>query len=158
MQRQVQAPRTIAGDLGSGAAAVARVTEVRRARRQRPTAEETLVSARRGSALLIAALVVAGLYYRSRQGKPLTDKDTIVVGDFDNKTGDAVFDDTLKTALTVALNQSPFLNVLSDNKVAATLKLMTRPVDTRLTPDVARELCHARRQQGIHRGLDCESG
>ena len=91
--------------------------------------------------MLIAALVGAGLYYRSHQSKPLTDKDTIVVGDFDNKTGDAVFDDTLKTALTVALNQSPFLNVLSDNKVAATLKLMTRPVNTKLTPDVARELC-----------------
>ena len=75
------------------------------------------------------------------KSKPLTDKDTIVVGDFDNKTGDAVFDDTLKTALTVALNQSPFLDVLSDNKVAATLKLMTRPVNTKLTPDVARELC-----------------
>ena len=93
------------------------------------------------AALLIAALAGAGLYYRSHQSKPLTDKDTIVVGDFDNKTGDAVFDDTLKTALTVALNQSPFLNVLSDNKVAATLKLMTRPVNTKLTPDVARELC-----------------
>ena len=82
-----------------------------------------------------------GLYYRSHQSKPLTDKDTIVVADFDNKTGDAVFDDTLKTALTVALNQSPFLNVLSDNKVTATLKLMTRPVNTKLTPEVARELC-----------------
>jgi eukaryotic-like serine/threonine-protein kinase len=71
----------------------------------------------------------------------LTDKDTIVVGDFDNKTGDPLFDDALKTALSVSLNQSPFLNVVSDNKVAATLKLMTRPVDTRLTPDIARELC-----------------
>jgi eukaryotic-like serine/threonine-protein kinase len=90
---------------------------------------------------MIAALVVAGWYYRSRQGRLLSDKDTIVVGDFDNKTGDAVFDDTLKTALTIALNQSPFLNVLSDNKVAATLRLMTLPVDSRLTPDVARELC-----------------
>ena len=86
-------------------------------------------------------LIAAGLYYRSHQSKPLTEKDTIVIADFDNKTGDAVFDDTLKTALTVALNQSPFLNVLSDNKVAATLKLMTRPVNTKLTPDVARELC-----------------
>ena len=64
-----------------------------------------------------------------------------MVGDFDNKTGDAVFDDTLKTALTVALNQSPFLNVLTDHKVAATLKLMTRPANTKLTPDVAQELC-----------------
>ena len=79
--------------------------------------------------------------YRSHRPKPLTDKDTIVLSDFANSTGDAVFDDTLKTALSVGLNQSPFLNVLSDNKVAATLKLMTRPGDTRLTPDVARELC-----------------
>jgi serine/threonine protein kinase/tetratricopeptide (TPR) repeat protein len=91
--------------------------------------------------VLVAALIGGGLYYRSHQSKPLTDKDTIVVADFDNKTGDAVFDDTLKTALTVALNQSPFLNVLPDNKVAATLKLMTRPVNTKLTPEVARELC-----------------
>jgi tetratricopeptide (TPR) repeat protein len=91
--------------------------------------------------LLTAALVAAGLYYRSHRAARLTDKDTIVVADFDNKTGDAVFDDTLKTALMVALNQSPFLNVLPDNKVAATLKLMTRPVNTKLTPDVARELC-----------------
>ena len=91
--------------------------------------------------VLIAALVGGGLYYRSLQAKPLTDKDTIVVADFDNKTGDAVFDDTLKTALTVALNQSPFLNVLPDNKVAATLKLMTKPAGTKLTPEVARELC-----------------
>jgi eukaryotic-like serine/threonine-protein kinase len=71
----------------------------------------------------------------------LTEKDTIVLADFANKTGDAVFDDTLKTALSVSLNQSPFLNVLSDNKVAATLKLMTRPPETKLTPDVAREVC-----------------
>jgi tetratricopeptide (TPR) repeat protein len=94
-----------------------------------------------GAAVLMAALVGGGLYYRSHQAPKLTEKDTIVVGDFDNKTGDAVFDDTLKTALTVALNQSPFLNVLPDNKVAATLKLMTRPVNTKLTLDVARELC-----------------
>jgi eukaryotic-like serine/threonine-protein kinase len=93
------------------------------------------------AALLIVALVGAGWHYRSHRSKPLTDKDTIVIADFDNRTGDAVFDDTLKTALTIALNQSPFLNVLSDNRVAATLKLMTRPVNTRLTPDVARELC-----------------
>ena len=91
--------------------------------------------------LLVASLVAGGLYYRSRQTKRLTNKDTIVLADFANSTGDAVFDDTLKTALNVSLNQSPFLNVLPENKVAATLKLMTRPADTKLTPDVARELC-----------------
>ena len=91
--------------------------------------------------LLVALLAAGGLYYRSHRSKPLTDKDTIVLADFANSSGDAVFDDTLKTALSVALNQSPFLNVLSDNKVAATLKLMSRPADTKLTPEVTRELC-----------------
>lgn len=86
-------------------------------------------------------MIVAGLYYRSHGTKPITEKDTVVLGDFSNSTGDPIFDDTLKTALTVSLNQSPLLNVLPDNKVAETLKLMTRPPDTKLTPDIARELC-----------------
>jgi eukaryotic-like serine/threonine-protein kinase len=93
------------------------------------------------SAAVVLALIAGGLYYRSHRAKPLTDKDTIVLADFDNKTGDPVFDDTLKTALGVSLNQSPFLNVLSDNGVTATLKRMMRPPDTRLTPDIAREVC-----------------
>ena len=93
------------------------------------------------SLLVMAALIGGLLYYRSAQAPKLTERDTIVVADFENKTGDVVFDDTLKTALTVALNQSPFLNVLADNKITQTLKLMTRPADTRLTPEVARDLC-----------------
>jgi serine/threonine protein kinase/tetratricopeptide (TPR) repeat protein len=96
-------------------------------------------------AVVILAVAIAGtFYFRSRQTKhatALTEKDTIVLADFANSTGDAVFDDALKTALSVSLNQSPFLNVLSENKVAATLKLMSRPADTKLTPEVARELC-----------------
>ena len=79
------------------------------------------------SVVLITGIVAGLLYSRSHEAPKLTEKDTIVIADFDNKTGDAVFDDTLKTALTVALNQSPFLNVLPDNKVAAALKLMTKP-------------------------------
>jgi len=95
------------------------------------------------AAIALTAVLGAGLYYRSRQqtAHQLTDKDTVVLAEFANSTGDAVFDDTLKTALSVSLNQSPFLNVLSDNRVAATLKLMTKPRDTKLTPEVARELC-----------------
>ncbi|HXX17595.1 MAG TPA: protein kinase [Candidatus Eremiobacteraceae bacterium] len=89
----------------------------------------------------LAALMAGGLYYRSHRAKPLTDKDTVVLADFANSTGDPVFDDTLKTALSVALNQSPFLNVLSDYKVADTLQQMTRPPGTKLTPELARELC-----------------
>jgi len=91
--------------------------------------------------VVVIAAGVAGYYYTHRPTPKLTEKDTIVVGDFANSTGDPVFDDALKQALSVSLRQSPFLNVLSDEKVAATLKLMTRPVNTPLTPDVARELC-----------------
>ena len=93
------------------------------------------------SVALAVVAIAAGGYIHLRRTPKLTDKDTIVLADFDNSTGDPVFDDTLKTALSVSLNQSPFLNVLSDNKVTATLKLTTRPPGTKLTPDVAREVC-----------------
>jgi serine/threonine protein kinase/tetratricopeptide (TPR) repeat protein len=92
-------------------------------------------------ALMVAALIAGGLYYRLRQGKRLTDKDTIVLTDFSNSTGDAVFDDTLNTALGISLRQSPFLNVLSDRQVAKTVQLMTLPANTKLTPKIASELC-----------------
>jgi tetratricopeptide (TPR) repeat protein len=91
--------------------------------------------------LVIAAAIAIIFSFRHRPSHALTEKDTIVLADFTNSTGDAVFDDTLKTALNVSLRQSPFLNVLSDGKVAKTLQLMTRPAGTKLTPDVARELC-----------------
>jgi DNA-binding winged helix-turn-helix (wHTH) protein len=91
------------------------------------------------SAFLVLALVTAAYFFRDRP--TLTERDTVVLADFANSTGDAVFDDTLKTGLGVSLRQSPFLNVLSDSKVAATLQLMTRPASTRLRPEVARELC-----------------
>jgi tetratricopeptide (TPR) repeat protein len=91
--------------------------------------------------LVVAMLVAGGLYYRSHQNERLTDQDTLVLTDFANSTGDAIFDDTLKTALNVSLRQSPFLNVLSDNQIAKTMQLMTRPAGTKLTPELARELC-----------------
>jgi serine/threonine protein kinase/tetratricopeptide (TPR) repeat protein len=93
------------------------------------------------AALIVAGLIAGGLYLRSHGAKSLTDRDTIVLADFANSTDDPVFDDTLKTALSVALNQSPFLNVLPENKIAATLQLMARPANTTITPEVARELC-----------------
>jgi serine/threonine protein kinase/tetratricopeptide (TPR) repeat protein len=92
------------------------------------------------AAIALLVLSVAGYFYSHRTPK-LTDKDTIVLADFANSTGDPVFDDTLKTALTLSLRQSPFLNVLSDRDVAKTLQQMTRPGGTKLTPEVARELC-----------------
>jgi serine/threonine protein kinase/tetratricopeptide (TPR) repeat protein len=93
------------------------------------------------AAVLFAALIAGGLYYRSDRTKPLTEKDTLLLADFDNKTGDAVFDDALKQALAVQLQQSPFLNVLSDRKIEDTLRLMGQLTTQRITRDVAREIC-----------------
>jgi hypothetical protein len=90
---------------------------------------------------LIAALIAGGIFYRSRKNKPLTEQDSIVLAEFDNKTGDPVFDDALRQALGMELEQSPFLNVLSDRKVAEALALMGRPANQRITMDVGRELC-----------------
>ena len=93
-------------------------------------------------AVLAVAAVIAMIFsVRQRQSRQLTEEDTIVLTDFVNKTGDPVFDDALKTALTISLRQSPFLNVLSDSKVAKTLQLMTLPAGTKLTPEMARDLC-----------------
>ena len=91
--------------------------------------------------VLVAALIGGGLYVRSHQAGALTTKDTILIADFVNTTGDNVFDGTLKKALAVDLQQSPYLNVLSDGKVQQTLGLMGKPSDTRLTPEIAREIC-----------------
>jgi eukaryotic-like serine/threonine-protein kinase len=93
------------------------------------------------AAFAVAALVGGGLYFRSRPAAPLTEKDSVVLADFDNKTGDPVFDDALKQALAVQLGQSPFLNILSDRKVEETLHLMGQPSAERITRDMARELC-----------------
>ncbi|MFY9912670.1 MAG: protein kinase [Candidatus Sulfotelmatobacter sp.] len=93
-------------------------------------------------AVLAVLIVAGGFYYRWRlRTNRLTEKDTIVLADFSNTTGDAVFDDTLNTALKVSLRQSPFLNVLPDSQVAKTLQQMTRPAGTKLTPAVVREIC-----------------
>jgi len=92
-------------------------------------------------AAVLAVVTAVGLYYLNKPGKPLSDKDTVVLADFDNSTRDPVFDDTLKTALTVSLRQSPFINVLPDHQVTATLKLMARAEGGKVTPDIARDLC-----------------
>jgi serine/threonine protein kinase/Tfp pilus assembly protein PilF len=95
---------------------------------------------------IVAALIAGGLYWRSHTAisatkAPLTEKDTIVLADFTNTTNDPVFDGTLKQALAVDLEQSPFLNILSDRKVGETLRLMGRPPSDRITQEVAKELC-----------------
>jgi len=91
--------------------------------------------------VIIAALLAARFYYRSQQAMRLSEKDTIAIADFANTTGDPVFDSTLKEALTVDLEQSPFLNVLSDRKLDETLKLMGKSSSQRITRDIGREIC-----------------
>lgn len=90
-------------------------------------------------AIVLAAIV--GYRYVRRTPPKLSDKDTIVLVDFNNKTGDAVFDDALKEALASELGQSPFLKVLSDGQVSETLRMMGRPAKQRITADVGREIC-----------------
>jgi tetratricopeptide (TPR) repeat protein len=94
-------------------------------------------------AAICVAVIAAGVYWRSHRPPKLTDKDTIVIGDFDNKTEEAVFDDTLKRILTLQLEQSPFLELLSERNVNNTLKDMGRHAGDRLTPEVTRQVCLA---------------
>jgi eukaryotic-like serine/threonine-protein kinase len=88
----------------------------------------------------LPALALTGYLYFHRAPK-LTDKDTIVLADFANSTGDPVFDDTLRQGLVVQLEQSPFLSLISDERIQRMLKLMAKPADARLTPEVSREIC-----------------
>jgi len=93
------------------------------------------------AAVVCVAIAGAGLYWRSHRPAKLTEQDTIVIADFANSTGDPVFDDTLKQALSAQLSQSPFLNVLSNRKVRGTLKEMNRSANEPLTEDVSRQVC-----------------
>ena len=102
--------------------------------------------------VLAAAMIGGGFYFRSRPATPLTEKDTIVLTDFENTTGDAVFDDALKQALGVDLGQSPFLNILSDRRVGETLQLMGRSPSDRVTQDMAREICLRTGTKALLRG------
>ena len=91
-------------------------------------------------AAVVLALFVVGYLYLHRTPK-LTDKDTIVLADFTNTTGDSVFDGTLRQGLAVQLGQSPFLSLVSDQHIQQTLRLMGQPADARLSPEIAMEIC-----------------
>jgi serine/threonine protein kinase/tetratricopeptide (TPR) repeat protein len=105
---------------------------------------------KKGAALIagvvIVALVVAGFFYFSRKKSALTEKDTVLLADFVNTTGEPVFDGTLKQALAVQLGQSPFLNIFPDERVNETLRFMGKAPNERITKDVAKEICA---RQGI---------
>jgi tetratricopeptide (TPR) repeat protein len=94
-----------------------------------------------GLTALIVALTVGGWFLFSRNAHALSETDTIVLADFANKTGDNVFDDTLRQGLAVQLEQSPFLRVVSEGRTRQTLRLMGQPTDSPLTPEISRDLC-----------------
>jgi serine/threonine protein kinase/Tfp pilus assembly protein PilF len=93
------------------------------------------------SAAAVAALALGGWLYYTKKAHALSESDTVVLAEFVNKTGDAVFDDTLRQGLTVQLEQSPFLSLISDQRMRQTLQLMGKPETQKLTPDIAREAC-----------------
>jgi eukaryotic-like serine/threonine-protein kinase len=93
------------------------------------------------AAILLAIVVAGAFYWRSTKKHPLTERDNVVLADFTNTTGEPVFDETLRQGLSAQLEQSPFLNILSDNRAHEVLRLMGRPAGERLTQDTAREIC-----------------
>jgi DNA-binding winged helix-turn-helix (wHTH) protein/tetratricopeptide (TPR) repeat protein len=111
-----------------------------------------------GVAIVLVASIGGELYWRAHKAPVLTGKDTIVLADFDNKTGDPVFDDTLKQGLAIQLEQSPFLDLISEGKVNRTLKLMGRPAGDRLTPEVSREVCQRTGSKAMLIGSIAELG
>jgi tetratricopeptide (TPR) repeat protein/predicted Ser/Thr protein kinase len=132
---------------GSGAAAAVSSGAVMPASGVAPAAQSSgqktswKIPAVVAAALLIAALIGGALFFRSRSASALTAKDTVVLADFVNTTGDAVFDGTLKQALAVQLEQSPYLNLLPESRVREALRFMGRQPDERISNDVAREIC-----------------
>jgi DNA-binding winged helix-turn-helix (wHTH) protein len=104
----------------------------------RPSSRKIVVTV---AVVVLVAGIAGGLLWRARQARRLTEKDTIVLGDFGNSTGDAVFDGTLREGLSVQLEQSPFLSLVSEEGIHQTLRMMERPANTRLTPEITREVC-----------------
>lgn len=102
-----------------------------------------------GAAILVAA--IAGAVY-SRRPATLTDRDTIVLADFTNSTGDPVFDDTLRQGLAVQLQQSPFLSLVSDERIRRTLTLMNQPADARCREG------ERRLRRSLHALAECRPG
>ncbi len=93
------------------------------------------------AAVALVTILVGGIFISRSHANKLTEKDSIVLADFTNTTGDAVFDGTLKTALQVSLAQSPFLSLVPESEVQSALRLMGEPPNTRVTPEIAREIC-----------------
>ncbi len=111
-----------------------------------------------GVAVLVIGLAAGGWLFHSRKAAVLTEKDTIVLADFTNTTGDPVFDGTLRQGLTVQLEQSPFLSLVPDQSIQETLRLMAKPPGTKLTPEIAREVCQRTGSKAVIDGSIAQVG
>ncbi len=94
-----------------------------------------------GAAVLTVGLAIGAWLFFTRNAHALTDKDTILLADFTNTTGDTVFDGTLRQGLAVQLEQSPFLSLISEQQIQQALRLMGQPTESPVTPEIARDLC-----------------
>jgi tetratricopeptide (TPR) repeat protein/class 3 adenylate cyclase len=111
-----------------------------------------------GATILVIGVVVGGWLFFSRKTHALTDKDTIVLAEFTNTTGDPVFDGTLRQALSVQLEQSPFLSIITEQQIQQTLQMMGQKPDVRLTPSIARELCQRTGSAAVLNGSIAQIG
>jgi predicted Ser/Thr protein kinase len=111
-----------------------------------------------GNAVLAGVLVVGAWLFSSRQAHVLTDRDTVVLADFGNATNESVFDETLRQALAVQLEQSPFLSLISDQRIQETLRLMEKAPDTRVTSNIAREVCQRTESTAVIEGSIAKLG
>jgi tetratricopeptide (TPR) repeat protein/predicted Ser/Thr protein kinase len=123
-----------------------------------PALKSTRWRAVAAATILVIGLVVGGWLFFSRKAHALTDKDTIVLADFTNTTGDAVFDGTLRQGLSVQLEQSPFLSIISDQQIQQTLQMMDQKPDAKFTPEIARELCQRTGSAAVLNGSIAQIG
>ncbi len=152
LKRDTETGRVPAASSGSTPAVPASETPAR------PSREETSGRITVPSLAVVSALIAGGLYYRSHRAKPLTDKDTIVLADFDQQDWRPGFRRHAQTGPHVSLNQSPFLSIVSEQRIQETLRLMNQTPDVRLVPKLALEVCQRTQSTAVLDGSVAQVG
>ena len=145
-------PVTPPREAESGAASVAAETKLE------PVKKSSRLRWAATASIVVFGLAVGGWWVRSRKAHALTDKDTIVVADFTNTTGDTVFDGTLRQGLSIQLEQSPFLSLVSEQQIQQTLQMMGQKPDAKLTPEISREVCQRTGSAAVIEGSIAQIG
>jgi eukaryotic-like serine/threonine-protein kinase len=145
-------PVTPPREAESGAASVAAETKLE------PVKKSSRLRWAATASIVVFGLAVGGWWVSSRKAHALTDKDTIVVGDFTNTTGDTVFDGTLRQGLSIQLEQSPFLSLVSEQQIQQTLQMMGQKPDAKLTPEISREVCQRTGSAAVIEGSIAQIG